>query len=92
MVFYNLQTVKDDKFPNVLGFNLDEISVAYHVPVLSQPRRETNFDWNDSELFKSGFPSMVGKGQRKLYTAKDGLRRLVRASSFPPISMLNMNT
>lgn len=76
MAFYHLKTIKDDRFPDGLRFDLDDIAVAYHVPVLSQ--NTGNFDANDSELVKSGFPSELGKGNRKLYTAQEGLRRLFR--------------
>jgi len=76
MVFYHLKTVKDDKFPDGLRFDLDDIAVAYHVPILLQ--NTGNFDANDPQLVKSGFPSKLGKGSRTLYTAQDDLGRLYR--------------
>lgn len=76
MAFYHLKTAKDDKFPNGLRLDLDDIAVAYHVPVLSNPT--TKFKSNDPSLVQNGFPSEVGEGDRTLYTAQEGLRRLFR--------------
>ncbi len=76
MVVYGLQTVKDGQFPNGLRFDLGDLAVAYHVPILSI---ETGrFNASDPELAKTGFPSKLGEGNRTLYTAKDGLRRVDR--------------
>lgn len=76
VVMYGIKTVKDDRFPDGLRFDLGNAVVAYHVPILS---RETgSFDTNDPGLVKTGFPSSLGSGSRTLYTAKDGLRRILR--------------
>ena len=76
VVIYGLQTVKDDSFPNGLRFDLGDIAVAYHIPILSRGTR--NFDAFDPELVKTGFPGKLGDGSRTLYTANDGLRRVSR--------------
>ena len=77
LVIYGLKTVKDDKFPNDLRFDLGDVAAAYTVPILSRERG--NFDPNDPELVKTGFPGKLGDGSRTLYTAKDGLRRVNRS-------------
>ncbi len=76
MVFYGLKTVNDDKFPDRVSLDLSDIALAYHVPILSKDA--SNFKSDDSSLVENGFPSKVGQGDRILYTAKDGLRRLCR--------------
>lgn len=76
MVFHGLKTVTDDKFPDGLRLDLDDIAVAYHVPILLQGT--SKFKSNDSSLVVNGFPSKLGEGDRTLYTAKDGLRGLCR--------------
>lgn len=79
MVFYHLKTAKDDKddkFPHGLRLDLDDIAVAYHVPILSNPT--SRFKSTYQSLVQNGFPSEVGEGDRTLYTAQEGLRRLYR--------------
>ncbi len=78
MVFYGLKTVKDNRFdkPYGLRLDLDDIAVAYHVPILSKDTG--SFKSNDSSLVVNGFPSKLGEGDRTLYTAQEGLRRLYR--------------
>ena len=76
MVFYHLKTAKDDKFPDGLRLDLDDIAVAYHVPILSNPT--SRFKSDDKGLVQNGFPSEVGKGDRTLYTAQEGLGGLFR--------------
>jgi len=76
MVIYGLKTVKDDSFPDGLRLDLGDVAVACHVPILS--RDTGNFDASDPELVKTGFPSKLGEGSRTLYTAKDGLRGVLR--------------
>ena len=66
VVIYGLQTVKDDRFPEGLRFDLGDIAVAYHVPILS--RKTGRFDASDPELAKTGFPSKSGVGNRFLYS------------------------
>lgn len=82
MVFYHLKTVKDSEFPDGLTFDLDDIAVAYHVPILLQIllQKENigDFDANDPQLLISGFPSELGKGGRTLFAAKEGLKRFFR--------------
>ena len=75
VVIYGLQTVKDDRFPDGLRFDLGDVAVAYHVPILS---RTGKFDASDPELAKTGFPSKLGSGSRTLYIADYGLRRVFR--------------
>ncbi len=75
-VIYGLKTVKDDKFPDKLRFDLGDIAVAYTVPILS--KGNGNFNVADPELAKTGFPGKLGSGSRTLYTANDGLRRVGR--------------
>ncbi len=76
LVIYGLETVKDNKFPDILRFDLSDIAVAYNVPILS--KRGGNFETNDPELIKTGFPGKLGSGSRTLYTINDGLRRVYR--------------
>lgn len=75
-VFYGLKTVKDDKFPDGLRLDLDDIATAYHVPILS--KGESKLDSNNQGLVVTGFPSQVGEGNRILYAGKSGLRRFYR--------------
>jgi len=77
MVFYDLQAIEDGEFPPY-GFRFDftDDSKAYHVPILSESL--SAFQSDDPELVKSGFPSELGKGERTLFTAEDGLRRFYR--------------
>jgi len=76
VVIYGLQTVKDDRFPNGLRFDLGDVAVAYTVPILSG--KTGNFDASDPSLVITGFPGELGSGNRTLYTAKQGLRRVGR--------------
>jgi hypothetical protein len=83
MVLYHLKTARDAKFPDGLRLDLDDIAVAYHVPILLNPTsRFKSFKSDDKGLVQNGFPSEVGEGDRTLYTAlytaKEGLRRLYR--------------
>lgn len=83
MVFYGLKTIIDNiegKFLGNLRFDFDDITVAYHVPILS--RQTGKFKATDSGLVQNGFPSELGEGDRTLYTAKNGLRRLIRSRNF----------
>lgn len=79
LVIYGLKTVKDDKFPDKLRFDLGDVAVACYVPILS--KYGGKFDASDPELVKTGFPSELGsdsRTSRTLYTANDGLRRVDR--------------
>mgnify|MGYP001569946050 CR=1 FL=1 len=76
MVFYHLKTARDDKFSDGLRLDLDDIAVAYHVPILSNP--SSRFKSDDKGLVQNGFPSEVGEGDRTLYIAQEGLGRLYR--------------
>lgn len=78
MIFYNLITVKDDKYLWGLRLDLGEHSGAYHTPVLRQG--SGYFDHDDRKLAPTGLPSKVFQEPRgrKLYTDKRGLRILVR--------------
>ena len=78
VVFYGLQTVKDGSFPDGLRFDLGDLAVAHHVPILS--KMTGNFDVSDPELAKTGFPGKLGNGSRTLYIAHDGLRRVHRSN------------
>ena len=78
VVIYGLQTVKDDRFPYGLRLDLGDVAVAHNVPILS--KRTGNFDVSDPELAKTGFPSKLYSGNRTLYIAHDGLRRVHRSS------------
>jgi len=78
-VFYGLQTVKDGSFPNGLRFDLGDLAVVYTAPILSKKIGEIGkFDASDPELIKIGFPGKLGEGNRNLYIAKEGLRRVCR--------------
>ena len=70
MVFYHLKTEKDNKFPHRLRLDLDDIAVAYHVPILSNST--SSFKSTDQSLVQNGFPSKVGEGNRTLFTAQEG--------------------
>lgn len=66
LVFYHLKTVKDSAFPHGLRFDMDDIGVAYPVPILREKRKvgfedAIYFFADDPELIRTGFPS-------KLYT------------------------
>jgi len=76
-VFYGLQTVEDDSFHNCLRLDLGDAAVAYHAPILYSNNIGT-FDASDPELIKIGFPGKLGEGNRNLYIAKEGLRRVCR--------------
>lgn len=77
MVFYGLKTAKDDKVSYGLRLDLDDITVAYHVPILSKDTGK--FKSDDKNLIQNGFPSELGEGDWSLFTARDGLRRLGRS-------------
>ena len=70
--------VIDDKFENGLRIDLSDLTQIYNVPILSQ--KDGSFDSNNPELTKSGFPSKLGNGSRKLYTRdnNDGVGRAYR--------------
>ncbi|MEK6862785.1 MAG: hypothetical protein AABW57_01335 [Nanoarchaeota archaeon] len=71
-----MNVVKDENYENSLRLDLNELTEAYNVPILI---KETgNFDSEDLELQRTGFPSELREGNRTLYTAKDGVRRLYR--------------
>ena len=55
-----------------LGLDLNELTEVYNVPILSKD--DGNFSFEDKQLQKTGFPSKLGKGNRTLYTTKDGVR------------------
>lgn len=54
MVFYHLKTVRDEAFPHGLRFDMDDIGVAFHVPVLKEAKH--HFYADDPELVRTGFP------------------------------------
>ena len=68
--------IKNPSLEHELGLELNELTEAYNVPILI--KGDGSFTSQDPQLQKTGFPSKLGKGNRTLYTAKDGLRRLVR--------------
>jgi len=76
MVFYHLKTAMDDKFPDGLRLDLDDNAVVYHAPILSNPT--SKFKADNKGLAQTGLPDEVGEGNRTLYTAQEGLRRLYR--------------
>lgn len=76
IVFHGLKTVRDNKFPDGLRLDLDDIAVAYHVPILS--KKTSSFKSTDSNLVQNGFPRKLEKGYRILYTTNSGLRRIHR--------------
>ena len=76
MVFYHLKTAKDDKFPYGLRMDLDDNAVVYHAPILAS--QTSKFKSDNKGLVQTGLPDEVEEGDRTLYTARDGLRRLHR--------------
>ena len=76
LVFYHLKTVPDDKFPDGLRLDLDDIAVVYHAPILGN--QTSRFKSDNKGLVQKGLPDEVGEGDRTLYTAQEGLWRLYR--------------
>lgn len=71
-----MNPIKNDKYENGLRLDFNELTQVYNVPIL---KKETgNFDSNDPELQRIGFPGKLGKGNRTLYIANTGVRRLYR--------------
>ena len=71
--------VENSSLENKLGLELNELTEVYNVPILNKKGdSDYNFDSEDKELQKTGFPSKLGRGNRTLYTASDGVRRFYR--------------
>lgn len=66
----------DDKYENGLRFDLNELTEVYNVPILS--KKTGSFTSDDPELQRTGFPSKLGEGNRTLWTASKGVRKLYR--------------
>ena len=100
LVFYGLKTIKDDRFPDGLRLDLDEVGgFAYSVPILS---RTGEFEHQDPSLVKNGFPSVLYEGQdtrrRYLTTNPHGLQGLSRERYYTisahgsDLKIINSNT
>jgi len=70
--------VKDNEYENGLRMDLGELSKIYNALVLN---KEGNFGSADPELQKTGFPSKLGEGSRKLCAGNSGVCRLNRDGS-----------
>ena len=67
----------DDSYNLRVDFNKDSLTKVTQVPILT--KGDGTFDSKDEGLSKNGFPyKLNSNGNRNIYTAEDGVRRLYR--------------